>query len=69
MVTNSSCRIARIKNRLTTRHAKLSLAANCSVTITFTPGAKGKRTAVLSIYDNDGYQVSPQAESLIGTGT
>jgi Abnormal spindle-like microcephaly-assoc'd, ASPM-SPD-2-Hydin len=49
--------------------ASLTVGASCSVTVTFTPEAKGVRSATLSIYDNDGYQSSPQADSLTGTGT
>jgi hypothetical protein len=53
----------------TTCGSSLAVGASCGVTITFTPGAKGTRTATLSIYDNDGYGTSPQAVSLTGTGT
>ncbi len=41
--------------------------ASCSISVTFTPSAKGKRTANLSIKDNGGG--SPQTVSVTGTGT
>jgi hypothetical protein len=53
----------------TTCGSSLGVGASCAVTITFKPGAKGTRTGTWSIYDNDGYRASPQAVSLIGTGT
>jgi len=46
----------------------LAVGASCTVSVKFTPSVKGSRTAALSIYDNDGYQNSPQAVSLTGTG-
>lgn len=52
----------------TTCGASLAVGASCAVTTTFTPGAKGSRTATLAIYDNDGYSASPQTVSLMGTG-
>jgi hypothetical protein len=52
----------------TTCGSSLAVGASCTVTTTFTPGAKGTRTATLSIYDNDGYQASPQLIPLQGTG-
>jgi Abnormal spindle-like microcephaly-assoc'd, ASPM-SPD-2-Hydin len=39
----------------------------CTITVTFTPVAKGKRTAMVSITDNGG--ASPQTVQLSGTGT
>ncbi len=41
--------------------------ANCSITVSFTPSATGKRTASISVSDNGGG--SPQAVGLTGTGT
>ncbi|HEV2177808.1 MAG TPA: choice-of-anchor D domain-containing protein [Terriglobia bacterium] len=41
--------------------------ASCFITVTFTPAAKGKRTADVSISDNGGG--SPQTVALSGTGT
>lgn len=49
--------------------SSLAVGASCTVQLTFTPTAKGQGTATLSIFDNDGYQKSPQAVSLTGTGT
>ena len=46
----------------------LAVGASCTVSVKFTPSVKGSRTAALSIYDNDGYQNSPQVVSLTGTG-
>ncbi len=45
----------------------LASGASCFVTVTFTPSAKGKRSASVSIYDNGGG--NPQTASLSGTGT
>jgi hypothetical protein len=45
----------------------LSAGASCSISVTFTPRAKGRRMAQLSISDNGGG--SPQTLSLAGTGT
>jgi len=48
----------------------ISVAANggtCTITVTFTPSTSGSRTASVSIVDNAAG--SPQAVSLIGTGT
>jgi hypothetical protein len=41
--------------------------ASCFVTVTFTPAAKGKRTAAVSASDNGGG--SPQTAPLSGAGT
>ncbi|HEY3972480.1 MAG TPA: FG-GAP-like repeat-containing protein [Candidatus Sulfotelmatobacter sp.] len=41
--------------------------ASCAITVTFTPSAKGSRSASVSIVDNGGG--SPQKVSLAGTGT
>jgi hypothetical protein len=41
--------------------------ASCSITVTFTPAAKGKRTGNVSVNDNGGG--SPQTVGLNGTGT
>jgi hypothetical protein len=41
--------------------------ASCGITVTFTPSAKGKRTASVSVKDNGGG--SPQTVALSGTGT
>jgi Bacterial Ig-like domain (group 3)/Abnormal spindle-like microcephaly-assoc'd, ASPM-SPD-2-Hydin len=41
--------------------------ASCSITVTFTPAAKGKRTASVSVSDDGGG--SPQTVGLSGTGT
>ena len=41
--------------------------ANCSISVVFTPQAKGARRAILNISDNGG--ASPQAITLTGTGT
>jgi hypothetical protein len=38
----------------------------CTITITFTPGAKGARTGTLSVTDSD--KGSPQTDVLEGTG-
>jgi hypothetical protein len=40
---------------------------SCFITVTFTPSAKGKRTAVIAVSDNGGG--SPQAAALSGAGT
>ena len=40
---------------------------HCTITVTFTPTAKGKRSAALSISDDD--PTSPQSVPLSGTGT
>jgi hypothetical protein len=45
----------------------LASGAHCFITVTFTPTAKGKRTADVSVTDNGGG--SPQTASLTGTGT
>jgi hypothetical protein len=45
----------------------VAAGASCSITVTFTPSAKGKRTGNVSITDNGGG--SPQTVSLSGTGT
>jgi Cep192 domain 4 len=49
--------------------SSIAVGASCTVTVTFTPAAKGARSGTLSIYDNDGYQNSPQVVKLTGTGT
>jgi hypothetical protein len=49
--------------------ASLAAAASCKVTVTFKPAAKGKRSATLSIYDNDVDSPSPQTVALSGTGS
>lgn len=49
--------------------ASLAVGASCTVTVTFTPAAKGSASATLSIYDNDAYAASPQVVPLTGTGT
>jgi hypothetical protein len=48
--------------------ASLAAKASCTVAMTFTPPAKGARAGTFSIYDNDGYEASPQTVTLIGTG-
>ena len=45
----------------------LASGASCKITMTFTPSAKGKRTANVTITDNGGG--SPQLVALSGTGT
>jgi hypothetical protein len=45
----------------------LASGASCKIVVTFTPAAKGKRTANVAITDNGGG--SPQMVSLSGTGT
>jgi len=45
----------------------LASGASCKVVVTFTPTAKGKRTANVAITDNGGG--SPQVVALSGTGT
>jgi hypothetical protein len=45
----------------------LASGASCSISVTFTPSAKGKRTADVSISDSGGG--SPQIVPLSGTGT
>ena len=45
----------------------LASGASCKVVVTFTPSAKGKRTANVAITDNGGG--SPQLVGLSGTGT
>ncbi|HEV2176432.1 MAG TPA: FG-GAP-like repeat-containing protein [Terriglobia bacterium] len=50
----------------TTCGSKVQAEASCTFSITFTPSAKGSRTATLSIADNGGG--SPQTVSLSGTG-
>jgi hypothetical protein len=44
----------------------LSAGATCTISITFTPGASGARSATLSISDNDA--TSPQSVALSGNG-
>jgi hypothetical protein len=52
-----------------TNNCPSSLAAksSCTITMTFTPGNTGSRTATLNIFDSD--PTSPQAIALSGTGT
>jgi hypothetical protein len=50
----------------TTCGTSLGAGASCSISVTFTPRAKGSRVAQLSITDNGGG--SPQTASLTGTG-
>lgn len=50
-----------------TCRASLASGASCFVKVTFTPSARGKRTANVSVSDNGGG--SPQKVSLTGTGT
>ena len=45
---------------------KIQAGQSCTVKVTFTPGAKGTRTASLDFYDNGGG--SPQVIQLTGTG-
>jgi hypothetical protein len=45
----------------------VAAGASCSITVTFTPSAKGKRAGTVSSFDNGGG--SPQIASLTGTGT
>ena len=45
----------------------VAAGSSCSITVTFTPSIKGKRTGDLSVSDNGGG--SPQTASLSGTGT
>jgi hypothetical protein len=45
----------------------VTAGSSCTFSITFTPGAKGSRTATLNIRDDGG--ASPQTVSLSGTGT
>jgi hypothetical protein len=50
----------------TTCGSTLSAGAKCTVTVTFTPSAKGTRNATLKITDNA--STSPQTAKLTGTG-
>jgi hypothetical protein len=45
----------------------VAAGASCSITITFTLSARGKRTGTVSSFDNGGG--SPQIASLTGAGT
>jgi hypothetical protein len=45
----------------------LASGASCIITVTFTPTAKGKRTAAIAVSDNGGG--TPQTAGLSGTGT
>ena len=47
--------------------ASLAALATCTITVTFTPGAAGSRTAAVTLTDNAAG--SPQTVSLSGTGT
>lgn len=47
--------------------SRVAAGASCFITVTFTPTAKGRRTADVSISDNGGG--SPQLVGLTGTGT
>lgn len=46
--------------------ATLAAGANCSITVTFTPGALGSRSATLTVTDSGA--TSPQTTALSGTG-
>jgi ASPM-SPD-2-Hydin domain-containing protein/Kelch motif protein len=52
---------------ITTCGAPLTGGASCTISVTFTPQAKGCRQASLVMFDNGGG--SPQKVSLMGTGT
>jgi trimeric autotransporter adhesin len=45
----------------------VAAGASCFIQVTFTPSAKGNRTATLSVTDNGG--ASPQKVAVAGTGT
>jgi len=45
----------------------LNGGASCTISVTFTPGAKGARSGTLSIADGD--PTSPQKVTLSGTGS
>jgi hypothetical protein len=47
----------------------VSVGANCTINVTFTPTAAGIRTGALTITDNATNPPSPQTVSLSGTGT
>jgi hypothetical protein len=47
--------------------SSVAAGASCFINVTFTPAAKGKRTANVSVTDNGGG--SPQTVALTGTGT
>jgi hypothetical protein len=47
--------------------ATLAANANCTISVTFTPGAAGNRIASITVTDN--VPASPQSFSLTGTGT
>jgi hypothetical protein len=47
--------------------AILAANANCTISVTFTPGAAGNRAASITVTDN--VPASPQSFSLTGTGT
>jgi hypothetical protein len=47
--------------------SSLAAGASCTITVTFTPKAKGGRSAFVSIADNGGG--SPQKISVSGTGS
>ena len=46
--------------------ASVAAGSSCTISVTFTPKAKGGRSAMISITDNGGG--SPQKVSLTGTG-
>jgi len=46
--------------------ADLAAKSTCTIGVTFTPSAKGTRTATLNV--NDSANNSPQTASLTGTG-
>jgi Abnormal spindle-like microcephaly-assoc'd, ASPM-SPD-2-Hydin len=50
-----------------TCESSVSAGGNCTISVTFTPGASGTRTATLNV--NDDGPNSPQTASLTGTGT
>jgi len=51
----------------TTCGSSLAPGANCTISVTFTPSARGTRTGMLTV--NDSAKSSPQTTSLSGTGT
>jgi len=68
-ITSVSITGADIKDFAQTNTCGKSVAsgASCVITVTFTPAAKGNRTAAISVSDNGGG--SPQKVTLAGTGT
>lgn len=66
----SGTNAADFKATSTTCPGTLAIAANCGISITFTPGAAGARTATLTITDNAGNVTgTKQTITLTGTGT